>query len=317
MDVVTFGETMVVLTPTTNGSMRYAPTFSAKVGGAESNVAIGLARLGHQSGWFSRLGQDEFGEKVRSFIRGEGVDVSKVIMDDSAPTGLYFKEVISEDNIHVQYYRKNSAASQLNAQDIQEAYIANSKFLHITGITPALSESCREAVLTAIQCANKHGVTVVFDPNLRRKLWEDELARKVLLELSSKADIVLPGLDEGAFLFGETQPEKLAQLFLELGSAQVVIKLGENGAYYSTKTESGFVDAFPVKRVIDPVGAGDGFAAGFLSGLLDSLSMEEAVRRGAAVGAIVTQVPGDMEGLPDRRRLQALMSVQGTGDVDR
>ncbi|HEU5140158.1 MAG TPA: sugar kinase [Bacillales bacterium] len=317
MDVVTLGETMAVLMPESAGFMRYATNFTARVGGAESNVAIGLARLGHQSAWISRLGDDEFGKKILSFIRGEGVNVDEVKCDPLATTGLYFKEMVTEDETRVQYYREGSAASKMIPSDLNEDYIVKARYLHLTGITPALSESCRETVMRAIDIAKKRGVTVVFDPNLRRKLWPEDQARQVLLEIAAQADIVLPGMDEGEFLFGKNDPESMAKQFYDHGASQVVLKLGEDGAYYYSKAGGGFVSAFPVKRVVDPVGAGDGFAAGFLSGLLDDLSLEKAVERAAAVGALVTMVPGDVEGLPNKDRVESFVHGKDSGDVNR
>ncbi|GGE44367.1 2-dehydro-3-deoxygluconokinase [Pullulanibacillus camelliae] len=317
MDVITLGETMVLLTPETIGPMRYASTFTAKVAGAETNVAIGLARLGHQVGWLSRLGKDEFGKKILAFIRGEGVDISRVTFDPQASTGLYFKELITEEEIAVHYYRKDSAASHLSPNDLDEAYIASATYLHLTGITPALSDSCRDTVFAAIDWAKRSGVTVVFDPNLRRKLWSDQKAKETLLAISAQADILLPGLDEAHFLFGELETEQLVERFQEQGAKRVILKLGAKGAYYKTEDESGYVEGFPVRKVLDPVGAGDGFAAGLLSGLLDQLPFKEAVKRAAAVGALVTMVPGDVEGLPDRERMEAFINHQQHADVNR
>ncbi|MBY7144210.1 sugar kinase [Virgibacillus sp. NKC19-3] len=317
MDVVTLGETMVLFTPEISGYMRYAGNFSTKVAGAESNLAIGLARLGHNSSWVSRLGDDEFGKKILSFIRGEGVDVSRVSYSPSASTGLYFKEMITDDEVRVQYYRKDSAASRMKPSDLHETHIKNAKYLHLTGITPALSESCYETVMKAIEIATSSGVTVVFDPNLRRKLWPEDHAQEVLLEIAAKADIVLPGLDEGQFLFGDLDAETTARHFFEHGPSLVVLKLGAEGAYYYSDKEQGRVAGFPVHRVVDPVGAGDGFAAGLLSGLLDSLSLEKAVERAAAVGALVTMVKGDVEGLPDRSRLNAFIEGKHREGVNR
>ncbi|MGG0718031.1 sugar kinase [Robertmurraya massiliosenegalensis] len=302
MDVVTIGESMVVFTPT-SPLMRYAHTYSRKFGGAETNVAIGLTRLGHGVGWISRVGEDEFGKSLLSFIRGEGVDVSQVLYDKTASTGIYFKEIRHGGDVRVQYYRSNSAASHLLPEDIDPEYIKKAKYLHVTGITPALSKSCYETVLHAIHIAKEHGVKVVFDPNLRKKLWSEEEARKVLLELAGLADIVLPGVDEGKFMFGEGDPEKLCQLFLNQGASVVILKVGAKGAYYGTKDKIKLVPGFPVETVIDPVGAGDGFAAGIISGLLDGIELEKAVERGNAVGAIATQVEGDFESLPDRDEL--------------
>ncbi|MBU9713820.1 sugar kinase [Evansella tamaricis] len=317
MDVVTIGETMVLFTPESSPMLRYSHSFSRKFGGAETNVAIGLTRLGHRAGWISRIGNDEFGKALISFVRGEGIDVSQVKIDKTAPTGLYFKEVRSGDQVKVQYYRKGSAASMLSPEDLDERYIAKAKYLHITGITPALSESCYQSILKAVSFAKNNGVQVVFDPNLRKKLWSEEEARKVLIELSGLADILLPGVDEGSFMFGENNPIKLGEKFLQLGPELVIIKVGAKGAYYFTDEGYGLVPGFPLKTVIDPVGAGDGFAAGIISGLLDGVPIEKVVERGNGMGALATQVPGDFEGLADRNELESFMNRSTREDIDR
>ncbi|SFO93199.1 sugar kinase [Salibacterium halotolerans] len=318
MDVVTIGETMALFTPDQKGLMRYAPSYSRKFGGAESNMAIGLSRLGHQAGWISRVGDDELGKAMLHFIRGEGVDTSHVTYDTEAPTGLYFKEFRKAGDIRVQYYRKGSAASRLSTADIDENYIKQADYLHISGITPALSSSCRNMLPEAVKTAKEHGVTVVFDPNLRRSLWSEEEARRTLLELAALADIVLPGIDEGDFLFGTKNPDELGRLFLQQGAGDVVLKAGSKGTYHFNKNGSAFIPSFDVETVVDPVGAGDGFAAGYLSGLIDGLSAENAVQRGNAVGALVTQAEGDVEGLPEPEDVDALVNKNsGTEDVRR
>ncbi|WP_208586618.1 sugar kinase [Gracilibacillus suaedae] len=316
-DVITIGESMVVFTPVSIPMMRYAETFSKNVGGAETNVAIGLARLGHNVGWVSKLGKDEFGTYILNTVRGEGIDVSQVKRDPDFPTGLYFKEIRHADDIRVSYYRKGSAASTLQTDDIDEAYIKDAKYLHVTGITPALSDSAYHTVIRMMKLARKHQVKVVFDPNLRRKLWSEQKARTVLTEMVALSDIVLPGLAEADFLFDETDPEQVSDPFLARGCETVIIKLGEKGAYFKTKNESGYIEGFPVPRVIDPVGAGDGFVAGFLSGMLDQLPLSDAVKRANAVGAMQTQVKGDYEGLPDQEELHQFMFQLDNIDVKR
>ncbi len=316
MDVVTFGETMALFTPESNGLIKYSSLYSRKFGGAESNVAIGLARLGHKTGWISKVGNDELGKGMLAFIRGEGVDVSQVKVVDYAPTGIYLKEVRNQSDVRVQYYRHGSAASKLTSTDISDDYLKKSMYLHITGITPALSESCYETVLSTIDKAHDKGIKVIFDPNLRKKLWSEEKARKVLLEIASKADIVLPGVSEGEFLFGESAIELLGERFLSLGTKMVIIKDGAEGSYFFNRDQKGFVPAFKVQQVVDPVGAGDGFAAGFISGLIDELPLTKALERGNAVGAMVTMVNGDVEGLPDRDELNQFLK-QENDDVKR
>ncbi|MBL3644434.1 sugar kinase [Bacillus sp. RHFB] len=174
MDVVTIGETMTVFTPNEEGTLRHARSFSMKFAGAESNVAIGLSRLGHSSRWISRLGEDEFGDAMQSFIRGEGVDVSYVTRDPDAPTGVFFKEFRRLNDTRVCYYRKDSAASKMTAELLTDFAIQDAAYLHITGITPALGNSCQSLLYKAIRIAIENGTKIVFDPNIRLKIWGDE-----------------------------------------------------------------------------------------------------------------------------------------------
>ncbi|GLB61500.1 sugar kinase [Cytobacillus sp. NCCP-133] len=318
MDVVTIGETMALFTPNEEGMLRHAHSFSMKFGGAESNVAIGLSRLGHRSRWISRLGEDEFGDAMLSFIRGEGVDVSYVTRDQSAPTGIFFKEFRRLNDTRVYYYRKDSAASRMNAEWLQDESISDAKYLHITGITPALSSTCREMLEKAIRIAKGNGKKIVFDPNLRLKIWRgEEEARQLLKKYASESDLVLPGLSEAEFLFGSCTPEEYVERFHDLGIETVIMKLGKEGALISSPSVSMTrIPGFTVERVVDPVGAGDAFAAGVLSGLLDGKQLEEAVLRGNAIGAMVTMVNGDAEGLPNRTDLASFLNG-GQEDVTR
>ncbi|MEK5382394.1 sugar kinase [Niallia sp. FSL W8-0635] len=317
MDVISIGETMVLFTPNTLGKIRYANQYTSRIAGAETNTLIGLAKLGHQAGWISRLGRDEFGEQILNTVRGEGVDVSKVVMDDGAPTGILFKEILNQDSVNIYYYRKDSAASKLSPNDLDKDYIANAKFLYLSGITPALSPSCRKTVFESIDMAKDNGLKIVFDPNIRRKLWKEEEARKVILEIAGKSDVILPGISECEFLFGTREYTQAVQSFHELGVETVIVKLGDKGAYYSTFDSKGYIDSYPVKAVIDPVGAGDGFAAGVLSGFLDNLPISESVKRGCAIGAMVCSTNGDIEGLPSKRELHQFYNSNFIDEVNR
>ncbi len=298
MDVVTLGESMVLFTPDMEGPLRFAGGFRKTIGGAETNVAIALSRLGHQTGWISRLGNDEFGRYVRNFIRGEGVDTSRVLFDDHAPTAVFFKELVPNQDPKIYYYRKNSAASTMTPEDLDPGYIKEAKYLHLTGITPALSSSCKETVFHAIEIARLNAQKVVFDPNVRLKLWSKAEAKQVLSEIAEKVDILLPGIEEGELLTGESDPEKIASVLLRSGPETVVIKLGEDGAYYATQNERRHIPGYKVEKIVDTAGAGDGFAAGFLSGLIRGWTHQEAVKLGNRVGAFALTVPGDTEGYP-------------------
>ncbi|WP_017210207.1 sugar kinase [Clostridium beijerinckii] len=299
MDVLTFGESMVVFSPNINGPLRHVHTFSKSLGGAESNVATALAKLNHSAGWFSKVSDDEFGRFVISSIKAEGVDTSRAIIDKERPTGLLFKERYQRSNPNVYYYRKNSAASSLSPEDIDEEYIKQAKILHITGITPALSESCRRAVYRAIEIAKENKILVSFDPNIRLKLWTVDEARKILVDIASKADIVMPGLDEAELLLGLTNKDDVADFFLNKEAKIVAVKLGSEGCYIKDKKEGVKVAGYNVSDLIqDTAGAGDGFAAGFLAGYLEKLSLNEIGQYANGVGAMATLVQGDMEGYP-------------------
>ena len=307
MDVVTFGESMVLFGPDSTGPLRYVQNFNKSIAGAESNVAIALAKLGHQVGWFSKLGNDEFGRYIQTTVRGEGVDISRVLVDYERSTGILFKERLMHCNPNVYYYRKDSAASTLRPEELDESYIKAAKILHITGITPALSKDCRKTVFKAIEIAKANNVLVSFDPNIRLKLWSREEAVPVLLEIAKQADIIFPGIDEGEMLLGLTKPEDIAENFMNMGCSTVAVKLGKEGCYIANKESSLYVDAYLLENPQDTVGAGDGFAAGFLSGMLRKLDFRECAEYGNGVGAMAVLVKGDMEGYPTFEQLMAFI----------
>jgi len=315
LDVVTLGESMVLLLAEQPGPMREATTFRRYIAGAESNLAIGMSRLGQAAGWFSRVGDDEFGRAIVFRIRGEGVDTSHVVCDASAPTGLVIRERREVGPIEQVYYRRGSAASRLSPADLDAAYLGSARFLHLTGITPALSQSCRETVFAAADMARAAGVKVVLDPNYRSKLWDPPAARDVLRTLASHCDILLPGMDEAQLLTGLSDPEMAARELQRLGPQLIVIKLGAQGAL--ALDGDGQVTRAPavhIERIVDPVGAGDAFAAGFLTGLLRDFTLTEALALGNRCGALAMTSPGDMEALP---RWAEVASESNTADIRR
>jgi len=299
---------MVMLVATENGPLRNIDLFRKHVAGSEANVSIGLARLGHQPGWISRLGDDEFGLYIRNFLRGEGVDVSRVILDPDHPTGIAFKERRELGARRVIYYRRGSAASHLTPGDLDPGYFTGARYFHVSGINSALSESCHETVLAAIDLAHQAGALVSFDPNVRLRLWDAETCRRTLRQLLPRCDLVLPGADEAELLTGEADPERAAREILRLGPPLVLVKLGPEGAMAVSDDGVIRVPALRLDRVVDPVGAGDGFAAGFLSGQLRGWGIAESMRLGAVVGAAAMSVSGDVEGLPTWEEAQALES---------
>lgn len=312
VEVVTFGETMVLMDPRDPGPLRHASEFRRRQAGAESNVAIGLARLGREASWFGRLGADPFGRYVECTIRGEGVDTSAATRDDAGPTGLMIKERRSAGDERVYYYRDGSAASHFSSADLPETHIAEASYIHLTGITPALSATCREAVFDAVAVAREHDVRVSFDPNLRRKLWDDrdEMVETVMA-LVAAADVVFPGVGEVETLLGTGDPAEAADELLAAGPSVAVVKAGADGAYVAGSGTREHVPAFDVDPV-DEIGAGDGFVAGFLAARLVGADPVEATRQGNAVGALATTVPGDVEGLPTREELETFRGERET-----
>lgn len=317
LDVVTLGEALVALTAEQIGPMRNATTFRRHAAGSELNVAVGLARLGLRCGWVGRLGDDEFGHFLFEYLRAEGVDTSRVRFEADAPTGIYFKEWRVSGRVRVQYYRRYSAATRMQPEDLDEGYLAGARWLHVTGITPALGEGPRRTIRAALAAARRLGVPVSLDPNYRSLLWDREEAAAVLRELARDVTVLLPSLQEAQVLVGPGDAEELTPRLLDLGPEQVVIKAGARGAYYATRSgESGWVPPFRVE-VVDPVGAGDAFAAGFLAGLLEGKCTEDAIRLGHACGAFAVGVPGDTEGLPFRAEVEQFLREQGGTDVHR
>ncbi len=305
LDVITFGESMVLFSPGDKGPLRHVHSFTKSIAGAESNVAIALSRLGHNVGWFSKVGNDEFGRYLEFIIRGEGVDVSRIIVDKEHQTGLLFKELFEHVNPNVYYYRKNSAASFLQPADIDADYIRSAKILHITGITPAISTSAKVATLEAIKIAKEAGVKVSFDPNIRLKLWELEEAKETILEICKQVDILFPGIDESEILLGTSDTDEIMKAFHAMGISEIALKLGKKGCQVSDGKVSEFVPGYIVERVEDSVGAGDGFAAGYLSSRLKGRTIQEAGDYANGVGAMATLVKGDSEGFPTYNQLLA------------
>jgi dehydrogluconokinase len=311
-ELLTFGEAMAMFVAERQGELAEVEHFQRRIAGADTNVAIGLARLGFHVGWLSRVGGDGFGIFIRRTLEAEGLDCRHLQVDPDHPTGLLFKErAEGSADPRVTYFRRGSAASHLTPADAEAVDFRALRHLHATGIPPALSPSTRELSRRMITQARNAGASVSFDPNLRPSLWSSEADMcDTLNELASHSDWVLPGLAEGRRLTGRDSPEAIADFYLERGAQAVIIKLGPEGSYYrgilGGQLESFTLPGFAVAEVVDTVGAGDGFAVGVVSALLDGRSPREAVRRGNLIGSLAVQVVGDMEGLPNRVRLTEL-----------
>jgi len=305
-DVLCFGETMAMFVAEQTGDLAGVEAFTKRIAGADSNVAIGLARLGFRVRWLSRVGDDSLGRFVLASLRNEGLDCSQVEVDRDHPTGFQLKSRCDDGSDPVvEYFRANSAASKLSTRQCTPALL-DARHVHATGIPLALSPSCRALSHALVEHMREAGRSISFDPNLRPSLWPDRdtMVREVNA-LAIKAHWVLPGLEEGRLLTGQHHAADIAEFYLDHGVEQVVIKLGEEGAYYRNRQSQGIVAPVPVPKVIDTVGAGDAFAVGVVSALLEGLSLDEAVARGNWCGSRAVQSRGDMEGLPTRHELEA------------
>jgi 2-dehydro-3-deoxygluconokinase len=306
--LVTLGETMGLLTPETPGPLHHARGLHLSIAGAESNVAIGVRRLGGAATWIGRVGADEVGDLLLRELRAEDVGVR--VVRDTAPTGLMLKTIRAAGITRVTYYRTASAGSRLSPDDLDEALIAGAGVLHVTGITPALGTGPAAAVRAAIEIAAGAGVPVSLDVNYRSALWNEASARACLRELAGRADVVFAGESEAALLTaaspaGPLGPADLARTIAAAGPAQVVIKRGAAGC---TAVIDGAVLEQPAVPVlaVDPVGAGDAFVAGYLAELLAGQPPSVRLATAAAAGAFAVTVSGDWEGLPHRADLALL-----------
>lgn len=304
--LVTLGEVMVSLSADRVGPLRTARQLHVAAAGSEGNVAIGVARLGYPATWVSRLGADEFGELVRATLRGQGVSVCAPA-DPAAPTGLMVKERRTGDVGRVFYYRAGSAASRLGPGDIPDGLVRAAGVLHVTGITPALSPTAAESVRHAVGVARSAGVPVSLDVNYRARLWDLASARAELCVLVRNADVVFCSAEELGVLSAADDPERL----LAQGPHTVVVTDGAKGAYSVSAGGVVHQPAFPV-RVVDPVGAGDAFVAGYLAGLLGGLAEPARMRQAGAAAAICVSAEGDWEGLPSAAELALVERGEGT-----
>jgi 2-dehydro-3-deoxygluconokinase len=303
-DVLTFGESMVSFRSA--GPLAAGGSVSMHLAGAESNVAIGLARLGHRAAWVGRVSTDELGEYLLRQLRPEGVCTDDILRDTGRPTGLMFLEQRTAELTRVHYHRSGSAGAALCSDDLRGPLAAGARILHITGITPALSDSARAAARWAAESASASGTLVCLDVNYRARLWSRDDARAVLHPLASYASIVIASSDELDLVGdpGADEPTVVAGL-RRRGVETVLVKLGAAGARVHTAEGVHHAEALAVTPV-DTVGAGDAFTAGYLSGRLDGLDVVGCLRRGVTLGAFAVSTRGDWEGLPRRDELSLL-----------
>lgn len=312
--VLLLGEPMALLLAEKPGPLEDVRHFTRAMSGAEVNVAIGLQRLGHQTEYMTRLGDDPFGHYIKAALETSSIGTNLITYDQKHQTGIQLKELVLDGkDPKAPYYRRHSAASYISQVDIESIDLSEIAVLHMTGIPPALSKSVRSAVFELMEKAKKQGIYITFDPNLRPALWEDEDTMKAVLnQMAASADLILPGINECKVLLGTDQEKEAAEFYHALGVSRVVIKLGAKGAYISEKADgkikSNLVPGFHAEKVVDTVGAGDGFAVGVLHGFLEKKSLAECAVYGNAIGAMQVMHRGDNEGLPTREELEAFLS---------
>jgi len=314
-DVVSVGETMVYFQADRYGLLRYAHRFEKFIGGTESNTLITLAKLGFGVSWISRLGADEFGYTIRDFVRAHGVDVSRVRFDNKAPTGVFFVEQNANDETRSFYYRTGSAASRLCVSDLDLEFIGGHRMLHLTGITPILSESCRLMTTTLIAEAKKKGMAVALDPNLRLRMADVETFRRILNPILEHIDIFLPSEKEIQLLMAADTLNDAIRRAVDKGLEHIVIKMGSQGSLLVKSGVRFQEPVFPVKKVISSMAVGDAFNVGYLAAELRGFDGSKALKLANCLGAMATLAWGPYEAIPDWETVNAYL--EGKDIVER
>ncbi|MFI5818245.1 sugar kinase [Streptomyces rishiriensis] len=310
VDVVGLGESMVALLPSRPGRLADVPSFERGIGGAESNVACALAAAGHPARWVGRVGADGFGDHLVETIGSYGVDVGSVRRDPERPTGVYFRTAGDRagDDHEVAYYRAGSAASAMAADTVDLDAVRAGRVLHLTGITAALSADCL-GLLRELTAPRPGRPLVSFDVNHRPRLWTDGNSPRVLLELARGADLVFVGEDEAADVWGLDGVDAVRAALP--GPEVLVVKQGARGATVFERERVLHVPA-PRVDVVAAVGAGDAFAAGFLSATLRGLPLRDRLRHGHLMAAAALTVPGDLATPPSRGHADRLAALDDT-----
>jgi 2-dehydro-3-deoxygluconokinase len=298
-DLATLGETMTLFLTEPPVPLRHAHTFVRSIAGAESNVAVGVTRLGLTASWCGRVGGDALGLAVLDSLRTEGVDTSRAIVDVDGWTGVLVRDRHLERRVNVAYARRGSAGSALGPADVDADWVGSARVIHLTGITPALSATAAAAVERALELASAAGVDVSFDVNFRRRLWTEEEAGRALQSLVPRVSVLFATEEEIAVLSGKPDAQSAADWALGSGVQTVVIKRGAEGAIGFRQDAAVEAAGYRVLAV-DPVGAGDAFVAGYLAAMLMGEDLSACLDQGCRAGAAGVQVPGDIEGLPWR-----------------
>lgn len=314
-EVITIGEPITTFaSKEPDVSLVDAVEFHKILGGAELNVAIGVRRLGHTVEYISSVGTEPLGEFVIKTIKSHHVGTQYVKQDRQNWSAFQLKDMVTKNDPQTYNYRRGSAAAHLTKEAVENVELDDVKIAHMSGIFPAISATAEETFRTLMDRLVAKGTLITFDPNLRPSLWKDqETMQKTINDLAGFADIVLPGIGEGKVLMGSDEPEKIADFYLKgQRTKTVIVKIGPDGAFVKNKDGESFtVSGFKVEKVVDTVGAGDGFALGVITALLEHKSLKSAVLRGNAVGALQVQTPGDNDGYPTPSELKAFYEKEG------
>lgn len=308
VDVLCIGETMAAIAPVDPGGLEAATRFVIHPAGAESNVAQALAGLGHHVAWASRLGSDALGNRLLASVRDSGVDVSQVSRGQQ-PTGVMVKDATPTGSA-ITYYRRGSAATAMGPEVVDSLAALAPRWVHVTGITPALSASCAELVRRIVLDRALARAVVSFDVNFRPGLWPADEAAEPLRALADAADVAFVGRDEGERLWGASTPDKLRELLPRV--ATLVVKDAAAGVTVFAGTRRLTVPALLVD-VVEPVGAGDSFAAGWLSGALRGLDHERSARLAHLVAAQALVSVADQGRVPGPDEVAAALAVDADG----
>lgn len=311
---LTIGEPLIVFSSEDlNARLMDSKHFTKYLAGAELNVAVGVSRLGIESKYISAIGNDPLGQSIKHEIERNGIQTNYIETKEDYWTGFYMKQRVDKGDPEIFYYRKNSAASHYCASGLDKIKFDNVGLVHCSGIMAGISKTGYESVERLLDKANSKSIVTTYDPNIRPQLWSNKQDMiKKLNYLASKSTIVMPGIHEGEELVGTNDPEIIADFYLNQSSVTqaVVIKAGPKGAYLKTReSELQLINGYKVEDVIDTVGAGDGFAVGLISGLLEGIGIKNATKRACAIGALAVQDAGDSEGYPTRFELEQFMGV--------
>jgi 2-dehydro-3-deoxygluconokinase len=294
-------------------NLENAKHFTKYLAGAEVNVTVGVSRLGHETEYLTRLGDDPFGKFIINELNNNNIGTKFIDETDKYWTAFQLKNQVSIGDPEIFYFRKRSAASHFNKEILDEIDFSKTKLVHLSGIFPAISQNALESFEYLIDLIEKNDIISTFDPNLRPQLWDSENQMKERInKLAQRSNIIMPGINEGKILVGSEDPEIICDFYLDNSEKTntVIVKLGSKGAYIKTKNDNigKRIKGYTVENVVDTVGAGDGFAVGVITGMLEDLKIEEAVDRGNAIGALAVQTLGDNDGYPYREALEKFMN---------